>query len=220
MKSTLSQQGNLICLLVCLASLAGCASYEPDKHATDNVVSDWTTEEVVVESQWLTVHVLPLEKEDWAMQYLGISPRKVGMLPVMLVVENPSQELVKLDLASTYLETTSDQKWFPIPVSEATSRALAAGARTVDTLALMVGLAYLPAADAQGRKTHSLEADYHAKSFKPTLINAGATGSGVVFFEFPQGVEAVPNLLFLPFSFEGATSQVSVELPPSLFGEG
>jgi hypothetical protein len=217
MRFTWFQPIYLLWAVLGLSSLAGCASYEPNEHAVSGTEPDWATEGVVVESDAVKVRLVPLWHEDTAMQYLGIVPAKVGMLPVALTVENRLREPIKLDLADTYLKTTSGERWFIVPVSEATSRALAADAKTVDTLVLAVGLAYLPASSAYGRKAHSLEEDYHIKSFKPTLINGGAAGGGVLFFEFPEGTEAVPNLFYLPFSAGAGTGEISVDLPASLF---
>lgn len=221
MRSTGLRPVCLLLVVICLLDLAGCISYEPSKHADSEAEPDFMAAGAVAESDWVKVRLMPLWQEDVAMRYLGIAPAKAGMLPAVLTVENRSQEPIKLDLARTCLRTTSGEQWFTVPVSEATSRALAEDGKTVDALALGVipfsGLAYLSASDAYGKKSHSLEEDYHVKSFKPTLINGGSAGFGVVFFEFPQGTEAIPNLFYLPFSPEEGAGEIRVNLPADLF---
>jgi len=209
--------------VLCLLIAAGCLSYEPNKYAEGAAEPNLAAGGVIVKDGSVEVRFLPLFRSDVAVRFLGINPSRVGMLPAMLRIDNRSGKPLKVDLASSYLKTASDERWSTIGLSDATSRALAGDAKTVDALALGVvpcsGFVYLSAADAYGKKCRTLEEDYHAKSFKPTLINDGESGRGIVFFEFPQGTQSIPGSLLLRFSSPavGRDGEVRVELPASVF---
>jgi hypothetical protein len=120
-----------------------------------------------------------------AREYFGIDPAKSRMVPAMLSLENVGDEIVRLDLEDSYLALESGEQWHVLSLDEAIDRALRSDAEVIGwTLAFgLVGAAV--SMDHSTSTNRTLEQDYHAKYFRPVVINAGQSGRGVVFFERP-----------------------------------
>ena len=107
------------------------------------------------------------------------------MLPALLVVENLADEVLKVDIEGSYLVLASGDQWRALALDETIDRALRSDAEVMGWgLAFgMVGM--FVSMDNVTTVNRTLEQDYHAKYFRPAIINAGQSGGGMVFFERP-----------------------------------
>lgn len=168
-------------------ALLGCSTYGPAKHSGQGIPSDAAEKETVVRSSSLEVHLVPLFDRESARRYLGIDPAKSRIMPALVTVMNASNEPVKVELSDSYLSAGTNKHWRTLTLKEAIDRALRSDAEVV-VWSIAFGMpAWLIAADNAAATNRTLEEDYHAKYFKPTLINAGSNGQEIVFFDLPQG---------------------------------
>lgn len=167
----------------------GCASYEPAKHPDPAASSGEISKEIVATADSIELRLIPLFDAERAKPYLGIDPATSRIMPAVLKVTNTGNEPIRVDLQDSSLRIGDNERWATLSLTEAIDRALRSDAHVVGwTIAL--GLpAWLISADQAAATNQTLEQDYHAKYFKPTLINAGGTGQGVVFFDVPRKSE-------------------------------
>jgi len=166
--------------------LAGCASYEPAKHPDLKASSGADSNEIVVTTDFIEVHLVPLFGAKQAGAYLGINPVRSKIMPIILRVVNTSDGPVRVELQDSFLQIGTDERWRTLSLTEAIDRALRSDAHVVGWTIAFGMPAWLIAADQATATNQTLEQDYHTKYFKPTLINVGGTGQGVVFFDVPQ----------------------------------
>ena len=81
-----------------------------------------------------------------------------------------------------------------------------------------LGFSVLPmlvAADNSARTNRTLEDDYQAKFFKPTLINPGGRGQGLVFFDYPKDKSSPVSFGVIPISRLATEDsiEIKVEVP-------
>jgi hypothetical protein len=165
---------------------SGCASYEPAKSSGPAATNEPKGKEIVARDGSVEVHLVPLFDKERAQPYLGIDPAQSKTMPVLLRVVNNGDEPVKVELQDSCLLVGEDEQWRTLSLPEAIDRALRSDAAVVGWGIGFGLIGWMVAADGAAGTNRTLEQDYHAKYFKPTLINAGASGQGVVFFDVPR----------------------------------
>jgi hypothetical protein len=166
--------------------LLGCTSYEPAEDSGQEALNENAAREIVASGDSVEVRLVPLFDAERARPYLGIDPSRSKIMPVLLNVANAGPEPIKVELQDSYLSAGPDERWRTLALKEAVDRALRSDA-DVFVLGLAFGMpVWFIAADNAAATNRTLEEDYHAKYFQPTLINAGASGQGVVFFDLPR----------------------------------
>lgn len=174
-----------IALYVQLISLMiGCASYETVETKEKEPVKN----EIFVNVNSLNIHFVSLANRNLAMNYVGIDPERSSMLPMFIKIINRGNEVIKIQLSESYLVTGTGEICRSLSVEESIDRAKKSDAEVVAwTLALapIADVVMLGAMHANTSANRTLEEDYHDKYFKPTLINAGGSAQGIVFFVFP-----------------------------------
>jgi hypothetical protein len=169
-----------------LAVLSGCTSYEPAKSRGAAPVNEANVKEIVVHDGSVEVHLVPLFDKARAQPYLGIDPAESKIMPVLLRVVNSGAAPVKVELQDSYLAVGQDAQWRTLSLPEAIDRALRSDIGVVGWGIGFGLVGWAIAADSAASTNRTLEQDYQAKYFKPTLINGGASGEGAVFFDVPQ----------------------------------
>ncbi len=178
-----------ICLCVSstlLFTLAGCTSYDPARHPELPPPGEGGTDGVVAGDSSLEIHFVPLFDKERAKAYLGINPASSRIMPALVKVVNLDKQPIKVDLRGSHLVVDPNEHWKSLELGEAIRRALRSDAEVVGWMFAFGLPAWYAAAGNAANVNRTLEQDYHTKYFKPTLINAGASGQGVVFFDAPQ----------------------------------
>ena len=171
--------------VVGLLMVIGCASYEPEQEGRDVSLPG---EEIVVEQDQLVVRLHPVFEKTAARNYFGINPAASHMMPAMLSLENVGDEIVRLDLEESYLVMRADEQWHVLALDEAIDRALRSDAEVIGWALAFGTVGAIISMDNVTTTNRTLEQDYHAKHFRPVVINGGQSGHGVVFFERPVRV--------------------------------
>jgi len=167
-------------------TLSGCTSYGPAKHPELAPPSEGSADEIVAGDSTFEIHFVPLFDKERANAYLGINPARSKIMPALVKVVNLDKQPIKVDLRGSYLVVDPNEHWNSLELGEAIRRALRNDAEVVGWMFAFGLPAWYAAAGNAANTNRTLEQDYHAKYFKPTLINAGASGQGVVFFDAPQ----------------------------------
>lgn len=175
----------LSAVLAVLLMVAGCASYEGKKMPA-MAEAGGKEREVMARDGSLEVHAIPMLTKESAKPYLGINPASAGMVPVGFRVINNGASPVKVDLSRSYLASKSDERSPCLSLDEACSRARRSDAEVIGWGVAFGVVAMLASANNVSEVNRTLENDYQQKEFKPTLINTGATGEGVLFFDVPK----------------------------------
>jgi hypothetical protein len=182
--------------LVSSAVLIGCAtSHQPANNAQvlNERLSQKINGDLSVTSSEIRMQVFPLFDDKIAKVHAGISPRKSGMLPVFIKVENMSQNPVKVDLPSSFVIIEKKQH-LHMNVENAIERARKnyIGLSVVSTIVFAAvggvtgAMGIIFNASAIASKNMTVDEHYRDINFKPTLINSGSFGSGIAFFDVPK----------------------------------
>jgi hypothetical protein len=171
-----------------LLAVAGCSSYKPARNPEPIPgMSDGTSSnEVIATDESVEVRLVPLFDKEMAKSYLGIDPAKSKMMPALVKVVNTSSSPIKMDLENSYLAVDPNEHWCTLALGEAIHRGLRSDAEVVGWMLAFGVPAWYAAAGHAANVNRTLEEDYHEKHFKPMLINGGASGQGVVFFDVPE----------------------------------
>lgn len=175
-------------LSIILFALAGCSSYEPVGSADSipGLSNGADANEVMVTDESVEVRLIPLFDREKAKSYLGIDPARSRIMPALVRVVNAGNEPVKVELPDSYLVIDPNERWETLTLSQAIHRGLRSDAEVVGWMIVFGMPAWYAAAGNAATVNRTLEEDYHAKHFKPTLINAGGAGQGIVFFDVEQ----------------------------------
>lgn len=182
--------------LVFAAVLSGCAtSHQPANKAQplSERLSQTTDKNLSVTCSQIKLFIFPLIDDKLAKAYTGISPKKSGMLPTFIKVDNMSQYPVKVDLPNSFV-TMGNQQHPHMTVEEAIERArnnyvalsLASAVVFSAIGGVTGGMATIFTGSAIASKNIGVDERYRDISFKPTLINCSSSGSGIVFFDVPK----------------------------------
>ena len=136
-------------------------------------------------------------------------------MPAVLTVQNSGREILKVDLQASYLVTGADERRQGLALDEAIDRALRSDAEVVLWDILFGAVGTVTAMDHVTGVNRTLEEDYHAKYFRPTLINAGQSGKGVIFFDRAtvEKERVRSAVLVLGTVGSGETMEVTIPLP-------
>ena len=183
---TLSKRVRYLPLYLALVTiLIGCATYQPGDAPSPITEDDILQDQVVLTMDSLEFHLAPLTNQQIAKKYLGLDPLKSNMLPVFMRVHNSGNQIVKIDISLSFLLTTSGESYPALALEQSIDRAMRSHGEVV---AWTIGFGLIGAL-ASGSQVASanrtLEEDYLAKRFKPTLINAEGSAQGIVFFDIP-----------------------------------
>jgi hypothetical protein len=173
-------------LSLVLSAFCGCATYEPAQSSGPAAGSEPNEKEIVVRDGSVEVHLVPLFDKARAKPCLGIDPAQGKIMPALLRVVNTGDLPVKVELQDSCLLVGQDERWRTLSLPEAIDRALRSDAAVVGWGIGFGLIGWMVAADGAAGANRTLEQDYHAKYFKPTLINGGASGQGAVFFDVPR----------------------------------
>ncbi len=186
-----------ICSCLILSLTGGCATYDTQKNIS-NSESNILGKEYFVTVGDIDFRCCSLAAKDTSQKYLGIDPASTGMVPLLLKVRNNGSNPVKVDLTRCFLANSQGSEIFKaLALSDATERARRSDAAVVGaTLAFgMIGGLISGSQTAQANRT--LEQDYYDKYFKPTLINTGSEGQGVIFFDTPEEKQSLIRYLVI-----------------------
>ena len=175
----------LTALLAAILIVAGCASYETQKTPTIAQKAG-SQEEVSASNALLEVHAVPMLKGETAKAFLGINPSSTGMAPILFKIRNIGASPIKIDLSRSYLSSKSNERSPCLSLDEACKRALRSDAEVVGWTVAFGLVGGLVSGSKVTEANRTLESDYQQKQFKPTLINSGGLGEGVVFFDVPK----------------------------------
>jgi len=200
--------------LLLSAAAMGCASYEPVRKGA---LSEEPSREVVVSRDSVTIHYFPYIDSSLCSYFLGIKPARTGLAPSLLKIENNGPGILKVNLDKCVLEVGGDQ-CAPLAIDEVLARARRGGAEVV---ALQLGFGIggmLAGANNVTSTNRSLEEDYHAKYFKPTLISPGKTAQGAVFNRFPDKTNFHNCVYHLNMTDLSSQEEItlSIQVPDSL----
>lgn len=174
--------------VVLLLFLAGCATYKAQKIPLAQA-SGGLKNEVLLTVDSIEVRCVSLGKEEDCQTYFGVDS-SADMLPVLVRIRNDTGNPLKVNLSSSYLITSSGARCRLLSLEESFGRARR-GEGSVEAAAVAFGVTGVLVSGSQTAKANrSLEQDYHEKYFKPTLINTGGQGEGVLFFDV-AGIEDV-----------------------------
>jgi hypothetical protein len=183
-----------------MVTLVGCAtSYKPassPQALQERLSQGGSNIEISAASQDVKFQVYPLLDEKVTKTNLGILPADLDMLPIFLKVENVSQNPIKVDLLNSFV-VSGEERNPSMMVEDVVGRikkndpqaALGMGVvfGLVGGLAgATVGVAVGAIIDSSTVGSRTIEEHYHDKSFKPTLIIPGSSGSGIVFYTLPR----------------------------------
>lgn len=179
----------LLFIQITILVLAGCASYEAKKISSAPEAE--TAREVKVSSGSLEISAVAMFDKESANSYLGIDPGAKGMAPIFFRIRNNGAGPVKINTSSSYITAESTDKSPCLTIEEACNRARRGDAAEVIGWSLAFGVTGALASGANTAEVNrTLERDYYEKQFKPTLINAGGTGEGFLFFDVPKEKQA------------------------------
>jgi hypothetical protein len=180
--------------LVFTVVLSGCAtSHQPTKQVLDERLSQKINTDLTVTRSEIRLQVFPLFEDKIAVAYAGISPKKSGMLPTLVKVENMSQNPVKVDLPRSSV-IIGEQQYPYMGVEDTIERARKnyvglslASSIVFGAIGGVTGaMGIIFNASAIASKNMTVEEHYREISFRPTLINCGSSGSGIIFFDIPK----------------------------------
>jgi hypothetical protein len=204
-------------ILTLLLLATGCASYETQKTPIAAQATG-AEKEVVASNHLLEVRAVPMLEQEVAKPYLGIDPASTGLAPILFRIRNAGAGPVKIDLPLSYLSSRSDEKSPCLSIDEACRRALRSDAEVVGWtfgFGIVGGLASMSKVAEANR---ALESDYQKKQFKPTLINSGGSGEGVVFFDVPK--EKQPHIRSVVIAYQDLGSNQAGEIVLNFAGPG
>jgi hypothetical protein len=219
MRRGVGSLAKIVPVILLLHGLTGCSSYEPASSREPLSEEGWKKDERGVTQDSLEIRFTLLADPKISRRLVGITPANARMVPGLLEVSNDSNEVVRVDLAGARLLQESGKDLPSVALDEAIHRALRSDA---EVMAWGLGFGVLPmlvAADNSARTNRTLEEDYHAKSFKPTLINPKGKGQGVVFFDYPRGRAPKIHRVVIPVArlTTKDSVEVKIELPdPSM----
>lgn len=172
-------------ILAVILIATGCASYETKKMPAMAEVRG-ARGEVTARDGSLEVHAVPMLDKETANTYLGIDPSATGMAPILFKIRNNGAGPVKIDMSRSYLSSKSDERSSCLSLDEACTRARSSDAEVVGW-GVAFGVVGMMASSSKVTEANlALENDYQRKQFKPTLINTGGVGEGVLFFDVPK----------------------------------
>jgi len=172
--------------LMLVAALGGCAGYKPTDTSklTGNGLQGVAPYTLASSSVSGTIWVLT--DEGAAREMLGISPTRVGIVPVYARLENAGSRAIKLSVRDSFIVTDADVGHRTLSVDEAVTRCRRDEGGAVLGAELLLGM---PAAFMVGQHmseiNRTLEKDYQRKEFLPTLLTPGARAEGFLFFDVP-----------------------------------
>lgn len=176
-----------IVLAVCCLGCVGCASYKPEKGTgPSTTASDLMRDEVVFENTSFSVHVVLLDTKKKANPYLGIDPPRCGMLPILVKVDNHGSRLIKMDVMQSCLTTDANEVCVAMDLLDAIRIAKRSGGEAFIGLVVFGMAGWAATAPNNVSVNRTLEEDYHSKYFDPTLLKEGASGCGVLFYQYPK----------------------------------
>jgi hypothetical protein len=202
-------------MAIVLSALAGCSSYEPAQHPKPVSVAseDAAAGEIVVNEDSIEIRFVPLFDKERAKSYLGINPAKSKIMPALVKVVNTCNEPVKVDMDGSYLVIDPNERWNTLALSEAIHRGLRSDAEVVGWMIALGMPAWYAAASNSANVNRTLEEDYYAKHFKPTLINAGGVGQGIVFFDVREQDECHVSAAVIRIHKLAGDTRTDIRLP-------
>jgi hypothetical protein len=202
-----------VLFLMLISLVVGCATYQPEKSAAikDDILKERTT----YNDHLFEIQLISLKDKEKAKAFVGIEPEESDMVPVFIKFQNKGNDPIKLDLSQTFLNSKSGENFQSLSIEASIDRARRSDAEVV---AWTVGFGLIGAI-ASGSNTatvnRSLEEDYHAKYFKPTLINGNCAAEGLLFFNVPRDKQSEiknASLSVLNLNSNNKAS-ISVDLP-------
>lgn len=196
--------------------LTACATYNTQKIPA-TLESGVARKESVVTIDRVRFHSISLDGKEDRHTYLGLDSASSNMVPVLLSVENHGSDPLKVDLSRTFLSSTVGENFKSLTLEESCDRARREGAAPVLGASVLFGLVGATMSGAQIASTNrSLEEDYYQKYFRPTLIDTGSSGRGVLFFDVPAGKHQGIRSLIVTLVNLGTskTTQVCLDFPP------
>lgn len=172
--------------LMLLAALDGCTSYKvaDASKLTGNGLQGVAPYALASGSVSGTMWVLT--DEGAAREMLGISPTRVGVVPVYARLENSGPRAIKLSVRDSFIVTDAGVGHRTLSVDEAVTRCRRDEGGPVLGAELLLGM---PAAFMVGQHmsevNRTLQKDYQHKEFRPTLLTPGAKAEGFLFFDVP-----------------------------------
>lgn len=215
MSATRRRLGVILVPLVAAVFLTACASYKTEK-IPDTLESGVARKESVITIDRVQLHSISLDGTEDRHKYLGLDSASSNMVPLLLSVVNQGSDPLKVDLSRTFLASTAGENFKSLTLEESCDRARSEGAVPILGATVLFGALGATASGAQVASTNrSLEEDYFQKYFRPTLIGAGSSGRGVLFFDVPADrrqrmLSLVVTLVDLGM---GKTTQVRLDLP-------
>jgi hypothetical protein len=174
---------SLVCFII-----IGCATYKPLNKANQISTQNLIKNAIIRSEGKINIHISIIEDKELAKKYFGIDPLKSKMVPVAIKIDNNGEEIIKLDILSCHLVTDTNVNYYALSIEEAITRALRSDASVIGWTIGFGLVGGLIAGDKAASTNKTLEEDYHAKYFKPTLINRGSSGEGIIFYDFSEKV--------------------------------
>jgi hypothetical protein len=170
-----------ICLIIC--TIGGCATYETQK-ISSAPGSSTLSKESSASMGAVSFRCVSLADKDASRNYLGVDPSSTGMVPVFVKVQNNGDHPIKVDCAKCFLTASAGGETFrALTVNEACERARRSDAHVIAATFAFGMMGAIISGTHVAEVNRTLEQDYYDKSFKPTLLNSGAEGQGVIFFD-------------------------------------
>ncbi len=187
MKSRLRRFCSAFCACIALCTVAGCASYDA-KNITSVSMRGTSVKEFATSVDGVDVRCCPLVDREASQKYLGIDPSSAGVIPIFLSIRNNTDSPLKVEVGKCFTATDSRGGIFnALTIGEASERARRSDVVPVVWSSMIFGVAGMIIAGNQVAEVNrTIDQDYHEKSFKPTLINSGFEGKGIIFFDVPK----------------------------------
>ncbi len=175
-----------ICVLIVTSFFSvGYAKNKSSNSDKPDPVIRISENEIIRTENDIIVNFAAIADQELAEEYLGLDTVKSNMLPVLLKITNNRDEIIRVELDDMKISNNNGTNYSVLPIGEAVKRAKKSDASVV---AFMI---FFPAGtkgagDRAAEAHQTLEVDYHKRYFKPTLLNIGATGQGLIFIDAPQ----------------------------------
>ncbi len=178
--------GAAVCSCLILSITVGCATYETQKNVPASE-GGTLSKESSVSAGAVDFRCCSLAEKNTCRNYLGIDPASTGMVPLLLKVQNNGNDPVKIDLTHCFLTTSQEGETFnALALNDACERARRGDASVIGAAIAFGAIGAVISGTQTAQANRTLDQDYYDKCFKPTMINAGAKGEGVIFFDAPK----------------------------------
>lgn len=172
-------------VLFMAALIGGCASYQT-KSLSSVPEHGAAMNEFIGASDSVEVRCTPMMDKEMAKSYLGIEPSKVEMVPVLFKVQNNGTSPIKVDISRTALILDGAADGPCLSLDDACNKARRGEGEVIGWGIAFGAVGAMASGNKVAEANRALESDYQKKAFKPTLINAGGKGEGVLFFDVPK----------------------------------